>query len=314
MAETIRTVSPDLIVPNPENPRLIFQESELIELQESIDLQGILVPLTVYQSSGKKMVILDGERRWRCARRLGLRHVPVIIQPKPSKMQNIMMMFAIHNARKDWDPLPTALKLQQLEGLFFDVESRLPTEAELAQIASMNRGEVRRLKTLLSLPKKYIKKLMIEGEKPRSEQRLTVDHVLEATRGASALKKRGLVDAIDEEKLRAAIVAKYQSGVIKNTVDPRQLSRLARSVERDELSASIAKRVIKRLIADDKYSISDAFYDSVARLDFEHSLEQHASRLADKLILEIEAGNEIGDNLRATLIRLNKAIRRLTSD
>ena len=26
-----------------------------------------------------------------------------------------MMMFAIHNARQDWDPLPTALKLEELE-------------------------------------------------------------------------------------------------------------------------------------------------------------------------------------------------------
>lgn len=39
--------------------------------------------------------------------------MPVIVQPKPDKLQNIMMMFAIHNARRDWDPLPTAYTLQE---------------------------------------------------------------------------------------------------------------------------------------------------------------------------------------------------------
>lgn len=314
MADTVRNVPPDLIFQNPENPRLIFRESELKELEESIDHQGILVPLTVYEDKRKRLVILDGERRWRCAKRLGLRKVPVIVQPEPTKMANIMMMFAIHNARKDWDPLPTALKLQQLEKLYYKAESRNPTEGELAQIASMTKGEVRRLKTLLNLPQKYLDKLMVEGEKPRSEQMLTVDHVIEATRGVSALRKRGLVDVKGEERLRAAIVTKYQSGVIRNTVEPRQLSRIARAVERNEISKRSAKKIIDRLIVDDKYSILSAFNDSVARLDFEHSLEQQAIRLSEKLLLEAESGNEIGDTLRDALKRLSQSIRRLTSN
>ena len=82
-------------------------------MENSIRLQGVLVPLTLFESR-KGLVILDGEGRWRCAVRLGLKRVPVIVQPEPTRLQNIMMMFAIHNARKEWDPLPTALKLREL--------------------------------------------------------------------------------------------------------------------------------------------------------------------------------------------------------
>ena len=142
MAESVTLLDPQHIKPNPENPRLIFHADELEGLQESIRLQGILVPLAVFQD-GKRYVILDGERRWRCAVKLGLDRVPANVQPKPDRLQNIMMMFAIHNARSDWDPLPTAFKLQELEDEFAKRQGRAPTEIELAELASLTRGEVR---------------------------------------------------------------------------------------------------------------------------------------------------------------------------
>ena len=101
MAATVELIDPSKIEQNPDNPRLIFRLQELEELETSIASQGILVPLTLYQD-GKRYILLDGERRWRCARKLGLHRVPAIIQPKPERIQNIMMMFAIHNARRDW--------------------------------------------------------------------------------------------------------------------------------------------------------------------------------------------------------------------
>ena len=313
MAESIRNLSPDWIHQNPENPRLIFRENELQELEASIDLQGILVPLTVYESSPNKYVILDGERRWRCARRLGLRQVPVIIQPKPSKMQNIMMMFAIHNARKDWDPLPTAMKLEQLEELFYIKEKRNPTEAELAQVSSMTRGEVRRLKLVIALPKKYKDILLREGELPRSDQKVTVDHVLEAVRGTSALRKRDLIDGKQESHLVSSIISKYQTGVIKNTVEPRLLAKIARAVDRRDVSRPKVHRLIDKLISEPEYSIENAFNDSIARIDVEHGLEQQVVRLAERLEAEAAARSEIGESLRVALKQLSLTIRRLTS-
>jgi ParB family chromosome partitioning protein len=307
---SVRQVSPDQISPNPENPRLIFREHELKELQDSIASQGILVPLTVYESK-RRLIILDGERRWRCARRLGLSRLPVIVQPEPTRMQNIMMMFAIHNARKEWDPLPTAYKLRDLEGLYREVEGRDPNEIELAQLASISRGEVRRLKSLLALPQRYLDELMKEAEKPRSEQQLTVDHVLEATRGVQALRKRDIIDSPREEDLRAAIVDKYKSGVIRNTVEPRKLARIARAVEREEIPVSVARRASERLIGDPHYSVDDAFRDTVEQADFEHSVEQLANRLTEKLEIVLAAQRDVGPGLRQALLRLGSTIRRI---
>lgn len=303
MADIVRLVDPQQIDRNPENPRLIFRQEELDALQDSIAKQGILVPLTVFQD-GKKFYLLDGERRWRSALKLGLARVPVIIQPKPERMQNLMMMFAIHNARKDWDPLPTALKLAELEKEYEKRNGKKPTETELAGIASLTRGEVRRLKTLLQLPERYRDLLLDELEKPRSKQELTVDHVLEATKAAESLRKRFVISEEDEDKLRQAILGKFRSKVISNTVSPRKLVKLSRAVSRDEVSREAAGRVVARLIDDPLYSIDQAFAETVEQADFEHNTEQLATRLIDRLKEHEERKYHLNEPLHNVLTNL----------
>src|SRR5258708_1699485 len=282
MKESVRLVDPKKLVKNPENPRLVFRQEELDSLQSSIATQGILVPLTVYED-GSRLVLLDGERRWRCSIKLGLPTVPVIVQPKPDRLTNIMMMFAIHNARRDWDPLPTALKLQELEREFSKRHKRAPSEIELAGLASLSRGEVRRLKKLLGLPAEYREELLEELEKPRHLQEITVDHVLETTKGVDALRKGKIVAPVDEDALRKVILGKFRRKVIDNTVAPRMLVRMARAVAREEVPVATARAVVARLREDPKYSIRDAFRDSVEQADFEHSVEQLAQRLMQGL-------------------------------
>jgi len=312
MAETVRLIAPSILTRNPENPRLIFLQEELDALQGSIEQQGILVPLTVF-GDGSRFVLLDGERRWKCALKLGLDSVPVIVQPKPDRLQNIMMMFAIHNARKDWDPLPTALKLEQLEQEFATRNSRTPTEAELAGLASLSRGEVRRLKKLLGLPQSYRVELLEELEKPRSKQQITVDHVLETTKAVDALKKRAIITEDGEEALRRAVLSKFRSGVVKNTVEPRKLARLGRAVERGEVSRSHARSVVTRLVRDPGYSIDDAFKQAVEAADYQHGVEQLANRLLEKLAELRGRGYEATDKLIDILDKLADEIRRLRS-
>ena len=308
MPETVKLVSPSKLDRNPDNPRLVFRQEDMDTLQDSIAKQGILVPLTVYEwKTGFRL--LDGERRWKCALKIGLAKVPVIIQPKPDRLTNIMMMFAIHNARKDWDPLPTALKLQELEEEFKKRHKRPPREPELAGLASLSRGEVRRLKKLLNLPQTYRDELLEELEKPRSAQVLTVDHVLEATTAAHALKKRNVVDAAGEEALRKAIVSKFKRRVLDNTVSPRKLAKLARAVQRREVPLATAARVVQKLVDEPDYTIDQAFSESVEKVDFEHGVVQLAERLVARLG---ELRQRRYDLSEGTLAALKKAATELT--
>ncbi|MGJ4727877.1 ParB/RepB/Spo0J family partition protein [Luteimonas sp. SDU101] len=308
MAESIASVDTRKVSPNPENPRLIFHQDELEALQDSIEKQGILVPLTVYEERGG-YVILDGERRWRCAMKLGLESVPAIIQPKPAPLQNLMMMFAIHHRRNEWDPLPTALKLEKLEQLYLDRYGVGPTESQLAEIASLTRGEVRRYKKLLRLPFHYRQLLMDELAKPRSQQVLTVDHVLEATAAAAALRKRGVVDDDGEDLLRRVIVERFQKKQIESTVDPRKFARLARAVDREEVTRLRAKSVIKKFVNNPGYTIADLFRETVEAEDYRHSVEMLVDRTSERL-RDLRSRNfELSDSLKVSLQSLLSQIK-----
>jgi ParB/RepB/Spo0J family partition protein len=307
MAERVQLIQTNKIDRNEDNPRLIFRQDELESLEESIREQGILVPLSVYEN-GARFNLLDGERRWRCAQRIGLKSVPAIIQPKPGRLQNLMMMFAIHNARKDWDPLPTALKLAELEEIFFNTHDRNPTEQELSGIASLTRGEVRRLKKLLALPLEYRDQLLEELEKPRSEQVLTVDIVLETTKGVDALRKREIISERDATELRRAIIRKFRNRTIYNTVAPRLLARMARAHDRKEISTSVIQKAVENLIHDKSYSIDDAFRATVEKFDFEHGLEKFTERTLRQLVELRTRRYSVSPSLRDALEKLRKEL------
>jgi ParB family transcriptional regulator, chromosome partitioning protein len=309
---SVRLIPPSEIERNPENPRLIFREDELQSLEDSIAEQGILVPLTVYET-GHGFVILDGERRWRCALKLNLPTVPAIVQSEPDLVTNIMMMFAIHKGRSDWDPLPTALKLGKLERILTEKHGRPPKENELAAAASLSRGEIRRYRNILALPDKYKDMLLTELELPRAKQVLTVDHVLETTRAAEALWQRDIVDDEQHDTLVDALIDKFRQRIIKSTVDPRLLVRISRAVDRDELELKTAKKVSLKLISSPNYTIKQAFADSVERIDFEHGTEQLSTRTINRLQEHLSRNYELGDSLRESLIELRKLISRILS-
>lgn len=301
--ESVRLVDPALIDRNPENPRLIFREDELLSLQGSIAEQGILVPLTIYQS-GERFVILDGERRWRCSLKLGISAVPAIIQPEPDSLTNIMMMFAIHKTRSDWDPLPTALKLAKLEDELTQRHGRNPSEQELGAAASLSRGEVRRYRNILALPDRYRTRLLAELEKPRPLQVLTVDHVLESVRGAEALTKQNVLSQSEGSVLSDALVDKFENKTLTSTVEPRLLPRLARAVQRSEISSDLAKTVVQRIVYEPEYTVKDAFRDSIEKVDFEHATEQLIDRVSSRLGEHMARGYQLSESLQTSLERL----------
>lgn len=305
--QSVRLIPPSEINRNPENPRLIFREEELLSLQESIADQGILVPLTVY-STTSGYIILDGERRWRCALKLGLSSVPAIVQSEPDLITNIMMMFAIHKARSDWDPLPTALKLEKLEAILGERLGRTPKEAELAAAASLSRGEVRRYRNILNLPEIYKNELLSELELPRAKQILTVDHVLESARGADALLYQNVLNEEETKALTGALISKFRTKTLSSTVEPRLLARIARAVSRDELKTKVARNVVLKIIENPSYTVKDAFSDSVEKVDFEHAVEQLCARTLARLNEHIERGYDLGDGLRESLEALQDAI------
>ena len=258
----LQEINPDRIRQNPDNPRLIFQEEEMNDLLESIREVGIKVPVSVY-SDGTKYTLLDGERRWRCAKKLNLTVVPAIVQPKPTRLENLLMMFNIHNVRVDWDLMPMALKLGDVRDMLTK-EGKDTSPKALAAVTGVRLPTIRRALDLLDLPAKYQRMLLKEAAKPRNQQKVKADLFIEVYKSMHAVER--YVPVVFKQVTKAAyvdsMVKKYVGGVVDNVVAFREVSKIARAELAGGDKEKAAPTIIK-LVKDNKYSISQAFEDTV---------------------------------------------------
>ena len=100
------------VEPNREQPRKNFDEDSLEELAESIKQFGLLQPILV-QDRKEYYEIIAGERRWRAAKKAGLKEIPVII--KNLTEQEIVEISLIENIqREDLNPIEEAQAYKRL--------------------------------------------------------------------------------------------------------------------------------------------------------------------------------------------------------
>jgi ParB family chromosome partitioning protein len=76
----VRIVHVDHIEPNPEQPRMVFEQTALDELAASIREHGVLQPILVRPLGPNTYQIVAGERRWRASRQAGLETIPALIE------------------------------------------------------------------------------------------------------------------------------------------------------------------------------------------------------------------------------------------
>lgn len=100
------------VEPNRDQPRKVFEEDSLEELAESIRQYGVLQPLLVQKRDGYYEIIA-GERRWRAAKKAGIKEIPVVIRDYTA--QEIVEVALIENIqREDLNPIEEAQAYQRL--------------------------------------------------------------------------------------------------------------------------------------------------------------------------------------------------------
>jgi len=307
---SLREIPTDAVRKNPENPRLVFREEQMNQLLESIKEGGIRVPITVYRD-GARFFLIDGERRWRCAKRLNMRTMPSIVQPKPNRLTNLLMMFNIHNVRVDWDPMPMALKLRDVKDLLEKKQGKPIGPKELSAETGVPMASVRRALDLLDLPQKYQVMLLKEAEKPRHEQRIKPDLFIEIYKSLHAIERHApeVLEAVPKPKYVDAMVQKYLDGVIDNVVRYREVSKIARAERAGVEKESVVPTLI-RLVKEKDFGIQRAFAATVEEAYDRRDLMTKLNSLLTNL-RSLKPGRKVGADLRQALVALRAEIERL---
>ena len=305
---TLQDIPVESIDVNPENPRLVFRQGELDDLMESIRLYGVQVPIAVYKS-GRRYILIDGERRWRCCRKLNKDTIPALIQPDPGELDNLLLMFNIHSLREQWDLLTIALKLPKVKKLLKKTLGHDPGEKELSAETGLPRGVIRRCGYLMYLPDEFKNDLLAELNKPKPQQRITEDLFIEMERSLKTVERAmpQLIPPTEKDRIRRVLIEKYEKDVIKNVVHFRYLGKMVRAEKvGDETTVAGA---LKLVFCRNDYSLEDAYNSTVAAGYSEQEVLKRIEALVERLTLY--EPDDLDGELRNGLKKLVKVARKL---
>lgn len=144
-SSAINEIDVDLIVPNPGQPRRIFNEESIEELASSIRELGIIQPLSLRSADDGTYQIIAGERRWRAARMAGLKSVPAYV--RTASDSEVTEMALIENIqREDLNAIEVALAFRKL------IDTYNLTQERLSERLGKKRATITNHLRLLKLP------------------------------------------------------------------------------------------------------------------------------------------------------------------
>ncbi len=195
------------IKPNVDQPRRVFKNEEIEELSASIKENGIIQPLIVtYDSEDNKFEIIAGERRFRAAKKAGLKEVPVFIK-RVTKKEKLAMAIIENVQRSDLNCVE--------EALAYDL-----TQDQVATTVGKSRSSIANTLRVLRLPKEVI--VMLQKEQ------LSFGHA------------KVLMSVKDENQ-----VIELAKQVIKNEWSVKHLNDFLKPSDDDEDKPKPAKKSIK---------------------------------------------------------------------
>lgn len=197
----VTMLSPDVISPNPDQPRRYFDPDGLYELAESIRVHGILQPLSVRRKGGGRYELIAGERRLRAAMICGLEQVPCLVL-EVSRESSCLLSLIESLQRRDLDFWEEAKALERLTTVY-----GLSQEEAAAKVGKSQSAVANKLR-LLRLPQEVLALLRKHGFTERHARALLRLPTPEAqAAGADLLVKEGWTVARTE---------KYVEEVLRN--------------------------------------------------------------------------------------------------
>ena len=144
-SSSINEVEIDKMKPNPDQPRVDFDDETMQELAASIKKIGVIQPITLRELEDGMYQIIAGERRYRASMMLHLTKIPAYV--KTVDDEDVMEMALVENIqREDLNAIEIALTYQKL------IDSQSLTQEQLSERVGKKRATIANYMRLLKLP------------------------------------------------------------------------------------------------------------------------------------------------------------------
>lgn len=153
--DIVETLRITLVEPNKNQPRHQFDNDKIEELAESIKEHGVIQPIIVVRNDDRYKIVA-GERRWRAAKKAGLKEIPAVIR-NYSEFEIAQIALIENLQRENLNPIEEALGYQTLMNKFS------MTQEDVSDKIGKSRSAIANAVRLLSLDEPIRQKL-ISGE------------------------------------------------------------------------------------------------------------------------------------------------------
>ena len=177
----------DRIEPNPESPRLAFDEAALEELAASIKEHGVLQPVLVRPRGREQYQLVAGERRWRAAKAAGLETIPALIEEHRRRRPRSRSPIIENLQREDLSPLEEACIYDRM------VRSTATAIRKLAQKLGKDKGYLENRLRLADAPEEVRELVSLRKD--------TLSHAYELMKVEDPRKRRRLAQQVARGEL-----------------------------------------------------------------------------------------------------------------
>ncbi|MBP7278838.1 MAG: ParB/RepB/Spo0J family partition protein [Sedimentibacter sp.] len=255
--EKIHEIDIDLISPNPNQPRKLFEQDKLDELTESIKKYGVIQPI-ILRKDGELYTIIAGERRWRACKNANIKTIPSIVRDIENK--NASEIALIENIqREDLNPIDEANAYQ------FIMDRYGITQEQVSNIVGKSRVYVTNIMRLINLDE-YVKDKIIKN-------------LISAGHGRAILsldkeKQKSLTDIIIRDNLSVRDVEK----LVRSSKKPRRREKPVKDKYIVYLEELLTERFSTRVNIKNK--------KDKGKIEIEYTSSDDLNRILDLLKIE----------------------------
>ena len=126
------------IEPNPDQPRVAFDDAQLGELAASIAVHGVLQPVIVRERADGGYELIAGERRVRAAKLAGLETIPAVVRADESGTTSLELALIENLQREDLNPIEAANAYRELIDRFGLTHDAVARQVGMSRVAVSN--------------------------------------------------------------------------------------------------------------------------------------------------------------------------------
>jgi ParB family chromosome partitioning protein len=266
LKEFRRNVPIEDISRSPNQPRKIFEESELKELADSIEEVGLLQPITVRKLDNLKYELIAGERRLRAHQLLGKSVIEAIIVDANNEEASLLTL-AENLKRQDLTDYEVFVGLSALD------EKLKKNKQRLANSLGLNREDMYKYLAYEKLPQVILNDLelnpgLLGRTAATAFKKFLSDHIQELSAAEAALLQGW--EKVKDKKLEQTKVTAYAEKLLSQDPEKLTTTSVVRKIEYDGKIAGNIKLNQKQL----KVSLNISHIDETSLSQLESLLKE----------------------------------------